>query len=198
MNKGLKLILGFLPLILICLLVFWFSSKNAEQSLSQSDILVKVVKERLMPSLQGIKTKRDINIVDRVISVGVRKTAHFVAYTILGICAFGALWFIKRKGLRYTAAVMTCALYAGSDEIHQLFVAGRTGQLRDVIIDSSGAAMGALICLIAVLIIQMQGMKDEIAELKQELEMYRQRKLPEAEATGDPAMYQRTKKQRQR
>ena len=34
------------------------------------------------------------------------------------------------------------ALYAASDEIHQLFVPGRGGQLSDVILDSAGALAG--------------------------------------------------------
>ena len=36
-------------------------------------------------------------------------------------------------------------LYAASDEIHQLFVPGRSGQLRDVFLDSAGVAAGILL-----------------------------------------------------
>ena len=36
-------------------------------------------------------------------------------------------------------------LYAASDEIHQLFVPGRSGQLRDVLLDSAGVAAGILL-----------------------------------------------------
>ena len=36
-------------------------------------------------------------------------------------------------------------LYAVTDEIHQVFVPGRFGQIRDVIIDSMGVAMGIVI-----------------------------------------------------
>ena len=36
-------------------------------------------------------------------------------------------------------------LYAASDEIHQLFVPGRSGQLRDVLLDSDGVAAGILL-----------------------------------------------------
>lgn len=39
---------------------------------------------------------------------------------------------------------MICILYAISDEVHQLFVPGRGGQVRDVIIDSAGAIAGIL------------------------------------------------------
>lgn len=46
--------------------------------------------------------------------------------------------FLKRMLLPWLIA----ALYAASDEIHQLFVPGRSGQLSDVILDSAGALAG--------------------------------------------------------
>ena len=33
-------------------------------------------------------------------------------------------------------------LYAISDEVHQLFVPGRGGQVKDIVIDSAGAIVG--------------------------------------------------------
>ena len=46
--------------------------------------------------------------------------------------------FLKEMLLPWLIA----ALYAASDEIHQLFVPGRSGQLSDVILDSAGALAG--------------------------------------------------------
>jgi VanZ family protein len=39
-------------------------------------------------------------------------------------------------------ALLICVLYAISDEVHQLFVPGRGGQVKDIIIDSAGATVG--------------------------------------------------------
>lgn len=39
-------------------------------------------------------------------------------------------------------------LYAASDEFHQLFVPGRSGQLSDVCIDASGVLLGVLVALL--------------------------------------------------
>ena len=39
-------------------------------------------------------------------------------------------------------------LYAISDEIHQTFIPGRSGEIRDVIIDSLGIFTGLLICIV--------------------------------------------------
>jgi len=38
--------------------------------------------------------------------------------------------------------VLYCALYAVSDEAHQLLVSGRGGQLSDALLDSVGVAVG--------------------------------------------------------
>ncbi|MFP5109854.1 VanZ family protein [Neobacillus sp. C211] len=38
-----------------------------------------------------------------------------------------------------------CVLFAVSDEFHQLFVAGRGAQVKDVFIDSAGAIVGIVI-----------------------------------------------------
>lgn len=42
-------------------------------------------------------------------------------------------------------ALATCIVYAVSDEIHQLFVPGRGAQVKDVMIDSTGAFAGIII-----------------------------------------------------
>jgi VanZ family protein len=41
-------------------------------------------------------------------------------------------------------------LYAASDEFHQLFVPGRSGEVKDVLIDSAGAVTGALLFYLAL------------------------------------------------
>jgi VanZ family protein len=39
---------------------------------------------------------------------------------------------------------MICILYAILDEVHQIFIPGRSGEIRDVFIDSSGSGTGIL------------------------------------------------------
>jgi len=53
-------------------------------------------------------------------------------------------------------AFLICVIYAISDEIHQLFVPGRTGQLKDVIIDSSGSFVGIAIVIIVIKLLEMK------------------------------------------
>lgn len=51
------------------------------------------------------------------------------------------------KNSRFLLAFGLAVLYAATDEFHQLFVPGRSGQLRDVGIDGLGALLGVLFCL---------------------------------------------------
>jgi len=76
------------------------------------------------------------------------KVAHFAAYAVLG----GLLWWAATPLGRGTAgalAVVGGALYGASDELHQLFVAGRTADVRDWLADLGGLAIAVLIALVA-------------------------------------------------
>ena len=43
------------------------------------------------------------------------------------------------------SSIIVCALYAASDELHQLFISGRSGEIRDVVIDSIAASIGIVL-----------------------------------------------------
>ena len=73
----------------------------------------------------------------------IRKTAHFAEYLVLSVLLYRALrgrgrWRIELA----VGAVALAAVYAALDELHQLFVPGRTAALRDCLIDVAGAATG--------------------------------------------------------
>lgn len=81
----------------------------------------------------------------------VRKTAHFTEYAILGFFLVGALYKNKipgqKKGYRNSIAYswLVATAYAISDETHQVFVPGRDGNIKDVLLDSAGGFTGILI-----------------------------------------------------
>lgn len=60
----------------------------------------------------------------------------------------------KRSGIKIFKGIMLslvfCILYAISDELHQLFVPGRGAQVKDVVIDSSGAVVGIGVYVAAI------------------------------------------------
>lgn len=145
--------------IFIILIVLWMSfifsmsSQNGSTSSQTSGGVIKstikVVKEHLPEDIQiEIEHKEDI-IVESLQNV-VRKSAHFIAYMILGILSL--LLFSEFKSLKDSAiyAFMLSVIYAASDEFHQLFVPGRSGQIRDVAIDSLGALTGILLSILIV------------------------------------------------
>jgi len=61
---------------------------------------------------------------------------------ILGMLVFRALAKNGFKGRGALISFLICAVYATSDEFHQLFVPGRGCQLKDVVIDSTGYIVG--------------------------------------------------------
>lgn len=79
-------------------------------------------------SIPIIKTS-DFYLLDFII----KKNAHFFEFFILFLLLYNAL---PKKN--HHLAFLIALLYAFSDEIHQLFVPGRTASLRDVLIDSLG------------------------------------------------------------
>jgi VanZ family protein len=80
-----------------------------------------------------------------------RKCGHLTEYAVLGLLLWRAIrqprknrpqpWRWSQAGL----AVSLVLLYSASDEIHQAFVPTRTAHATDVLIDTSGAAIGLLL-----------------------------------------------------
>lgn len=81
-----------------------------------------------------------------------RKCAHFIEYMILGVLMYmtwsHSLW---KYGCKVICNICTCVAVACIDETIQLFVPGRCGQLKDVLLDSSGAITGVLFGVLVVL-----------------------------------------------
>lgn len=71
----------------------------------------------------------------------VRSCAHCLEYAGLALLVFNA-FYCSYGRFRPYLSFLTAALYAVSDEVHQLFVEGRAFQLSDILIDSVGAAIG--------------------------------------------------------
>lgn len=79
----------------------------------------------------------------------IRKGAHFCAYFILGILVMNALYGSRNKKVETIIASSICIIYAITDEFHQLFIPGRSGEVMDVVIDSCGSTIGIGLFLIA-------------------------------------------------
>lgn len=73
-----------------------------------------------------------------------RKGAHIFEYIVLSVLCLRA--FSRSFGVKGNRAVFFsvafCFLFAVSDEIHQVFVFGRSGKSTDVMIDLAGIILG--------------------------------------------------------
>jgi len=75
----------------------------------------------------------------------IRKSSHFIAYLILGILSLHAIDEEKNPTITWIIkALLICVLYAMSDEFHQLYIPGRSGEIKDVLLDSTGSLFGII------------------------------------------------------
>ena len=125
--------------------IFSMSCENAEESSNTSGQTIRVVLSAV-PGFEEQPEEVKVNIIEKLQFI-VRKSAHFIGYMILGILASGLILYYGNINKKYLLAFLICVIYAISDEIHQLFVPGRSGQVRDVLIDSAGSLLGIILVM---------------------------------------------------
>ena len=168
------LVLGWMGVI------FMFSSQDGAASSETSGRVVERVIAVVKPDFNSLAKSEQIRFREMV-TFFVRKGAHFTEYMILGVLLFlfyyewrpkifqvpqkENMHIIMKLRLRriWFIAWITGTLYAASDEFHQMFTGERSPQVRDVCIDSSGAAVGCLLALVAIVLIvrKMQRQKEK-------------------------------------
>ena len=148
--------------------IFVFSSRSGDESAEDSYLAGTMVGELFVPGFDEWSAQRQQAFAE-AIDHPVRKTAHAAEYAGLGLLAAGVCIpaaeryrgekeltgkdgsgvymnggaaKIRRELLMPWAVA---SAYAATDEFHQLFVPGRSGQFSDVVLDSAGALAGLLI-----------------------------------------------------
>ena len=128
----------WLPVLLWMMVIFGASSDR--RSFSHSSRFIGPVVRWLFPHISD-------HALYQVI-FGIRKCAHVTEYAVLGLLIWRGLRQPVRNEPRpwqWRHARLTLALvmlYAASDELHQAFVPTREASVLDVLIDTSGAALG--------------------------------------------------------
>ncbi|MEE3392108.1 MAG: VanZ family protein [Lachnospiraceae bacterium] len=126
--------------IVLLLMIFSFSAQEGAESSSLSDIFAKF--------FAGVYNHLSGKNIDYELFVfPVRKGAHMTEYAALFADTYVLIYSIAGRCIAWLAFVIA-ALAASLDEFHQLYVPGRTGQLRDVLIDLLGAFISFLIILL--------------------------------------------------
>ncbi len=121
-------------------LIFYFSSRDSDSSTVQSRSVVnKTNIVEIYEEKNNVNSDTAIRDVDRVF----RKVAHVAEYLVLAILLCIAL---SEYNLNLSKILLisfiVCLIYSASDEAHQLLVSGRSGELRDIIIDNIGSIIG--------------------------------------------------------
>jgi VanZ family protein len=127
----------WLPVLVWMGLIFSGSSDRA--SFSRSSRIIGPIVRWLFPHVSDEAVHAMV--------IFVRKCAHLTEYAILALLVWRALrkphkddvrpWQWSEAGL----ALAVTALYAASDEFHQLFVPSRQASVRDVLLDTMGGAL---------------------------------------------------------
>lgn len=151
--------------ILWMVVIFIFSSQTGDTSSNTSGTIVNFIVSIFVPDFDGYNATKQQDILD-IITLIIRKGAHFTEYAILGFLSFfttitymwkksafglkkkyGELFRLKRKIYGLASLIFTC-LYAISDELHQGFVADRSPAVLDVVVDTCGGLAGILVACV--------------------------------------------------
>jgi len=150
--RPIQIVFCILTFAVMCL-IFWFSCENADDSSRTSGGITEFVSEHFVKGYHEMSVSQKLNSLNFVSHI-VRKTAHFTIYTTLGFFASCAVWKRKLISDKSLYVLIFCVAYAASDEIHQIFVPGRAGMVRDVLLDSSGSITGILISFIFFMLLR--------------------------------------------
>jgi len=129
------------PLAWMCLI---FSASADTKSYQHTTSLFEPLLHWLFPQM----SPAHIELIHHLF----RKFGHLTEYAVLALLLWRAIrqpqksdrgerkWRWDEAGLSFAIVF----LYAASDELHQVFVSSRTALVSDVLIDSTGAAIGLL------------------------------------------------------
>lgn len=149
--------LALAMLLAWCALIVGFSAGTGAESQSLSDGAIYKLLAALQPGFAQLPLDQQTKAI-AALSFPIRKLAHFSEYLVLSALAVHALCrarnaFPQLSGLSTVRicviSIAFCALYACTDELHQLFVDGRAARLFDVCVDTAGAASFAALFALA-------------------------------------------------
>lgn len=143
------------PILLAALMgmIFFFSSQPSQESDETSGHFTTLAAHLFISNLDEFDPEIQAKIIDGF-SFIVRKTAHFCEYALMGCLWY--LWLRDKKGAPLWALLASSA-FSCTDEFHQSFVPGRSCELRDVLVDSSGALAGILFGFLVVCVVYYVG-----------------------------------------
>ena len=124
--------------------IFYFSSMDSDASTDKSRGIITSTK--IIEKYEEKKTEEEKEEILKTTDIIVRKIAHGFEYLTLSIlvCFLVSEYSLNIKKI-LIISIIVCLLYSISDEIHQLYVPGRSCELMDVFIDNIGVSLGLII-----------------------------------------------------
>lgn len=145
-NKNIKekinKIISIILVIIWMIIVFWFSAQVGDDSSNISGNTLRKIITFINNNISQEELENLVEISQPVI----RKLAHYTIYTIGGFLIYNQQkQYNNTKKNKIINSTLIGIVYAITDEIHQLFVPGRSGKILDVGIDSLGVITGIII-----------------------------------------------------
>lgn len=138
-----KKIIYFLLLILWLSIIFILSNQNGEISGNNSGNLIKETLE-IIYNLFNL-SKDNLNNVFNIIHEPIRECAHAFEYFVLSFLTYKNLENFNIKKNKCLITIILCFICSLLDEVHQIFIIGRTFQFIDIYIDLLGSILMILI-----------------------------------------------------
>lgn len=140
---------SFIATLLCMIGIFLLSAQPANVSDGNS----RWILGRFIGSITGLigndmSVQQRFQLVKNIDSIA-RELMHGVVYFVLAI--FAELTVIGAINKKHDSVIITfifCIFYGLTDEIHQLFVPGRSFQIIDLIMDASGALIAIVLVVV--------------------------------------------------
>lgn len=141
-------IFSTLFLVLLCIVIFYFSNQPGEISLQVSDRVATSIHIEKNEFWETPSQKYLIGIFS------FRKIAHVLIFYLLGILASIRFRETKRISMILKASIF-CAVFSIFDECHQGFINGRTASVLDLFIDAIGYCLAIGMAVFISLLFKM-------------------------------------------
>lgn len=148
-------ILYIISIICWMAVIFFFSARNSVESTRDSrglitnTVTVGAATANKLGIIEEMPSNSEITTIAKNLDHPIRKIAHATVYFVLALLILLALDTNADNFYRNAIiAIILCFLYALTDEYHQTFVSGRSGELGDCFIDSMGAGLAC--CLYGI------------------------------------------------
>lgn len=141
MNINFRKVFYLLLSILIVFFIFYNSLQNGNESSNLSNTVLNYLNTFL----------ENIGLKFKLEGYFIRKTAHFVEFFALGFSIMFTFEAFTQKTIQVVGfPLFLCTIIPVLDEYIQLFSEGRFSQVKDVLLDFSGAVCGIIFVIIWV------------------------------------------------